>query len=126
MFNLTDQNITQLAMEYDPAPILGAFSSMPQGNFLTMPQPEGVTPGAGPSYESIIAEMPEQGPAQPRAPAAPLSDVALRTLAGMNPRDTNRAPSAGIPGRPAQLQLQAPGTATPKRPMSLSQILGGR
>lgn len=120
MFNLNDQQLTQLAMEYDPAPVLTAFASMPSGNFLTMPQPQGVQPGQGMSYEDLIAGYPTQAAQKPLAPLDPAS---LRTLAAMNPAAPPRAPAAA-PMRFPQVALQ-PVVNSPKAvPMSLAQILG--
>lgn len=120
---LTDQQLTQLAMEYDPAPVLMAFSSMPSGNFLTMPQPSGVTPGQGMSFEDIVQGTPtQQQPAAPRQ-AAPLDQRALGLLAAMNPSQQPRAPAAGLV-QPRPVQLGPVATSQRAVPASLAQILG--
>lgn len=123
MFNLSPEQWTRLAMENDPTPVLQAFSAIPSGNFLTMPQPGGVQAGPSTSYEDIIQGFPTEAPAKPQT-AAPLSDVALRTLAAMNPRDQQRFPAAGLGQRPAQFQAQPLGAAGGAKPLTLAQILG--
>lgn len=123
MFNLNDDNLTDLSMNYDPAPLLMAFSSIPSGNFLTMPQPEGVAAGPGESYESIIGGFPTEAPAGPRKPTAPLGQEALRLLAFMNPAKDPRAPAVA-PGRFGQIGLQPLASGQRGVPPSLAQILG--
>lgn len=124
---LGPEQLNQLAMNYDPAPILTALAQVPGGgNFLTMPTPAGAATGPGDSYESIVAGAPQPTPTptpNAAAPVAPLSGESLRTLAAMNPQDQPRAPGAGIPGRPGPLNLQPIATGG-KRPMSFAEILG--
>ena len=123
MFNLNDQQLTQLAMEYDPSPVLMAFSSIPSGNFLTMPQPQGVPPGQGMSYEDIVSGVPMQATPPAQRTAAPLDQVALRTLAAMNPSQQPRAPAVAAQ-RFSPVALQPLATGPKGVPMSLAQILG--
>ena len=124
MFNLDNEKLTQIAMEYDPVPVLMAFNSIPQGNFLT--QPNVVPPGQGASFESIVNGGLQPGPGQAPGtnPAAPLDPRMLGLLAQMNPSAQNQPRAAAVaPQRPGQVQLQ-PVAQPAARPMSLAQILG--
>ena len=121
MFNLDDQKLTQLAMEYDPAPILQLMSQQPTGgNLMTMPAIPGTTQGPGDSYEQILQTAGQQ-PTTPTQPTAPLDPIALRTLMAMQPQRLP-FPAGHSPQRQNPVQMTPIGK--PGVPPSLAQILG--
>jgi hypothetical protein len=125
MFNLNDQQLTQLSMEYDPAPLLQMLSQPQVGsNMVTQPGPEGVDQGPN-SYSNLVSDYAQQPTTPTPKQVAPLDPTSLRTLAAMNPQRRPAPGTAGIPGRPGPLNL-APIAGPQQRPvpMSLAQILG--
>lgn len=118
--NISNEHLTSLAMEYDPAPIL-QFLTQAEAQQAQLPQ----SFATGESYADLL--QPQQGGATPPPSSAPLDPNMLRMLGGMSLAD-GRPPSAGIPGRPGPVQLQQAPVVQPKTPvqMSLGQILGGR
>lgn len=135
MFNFSPEMMNQLAMNYDPQPILGAMSSAPaQAGFSGMdPAVGGGADGFGAPYSAAILPgehdwMKKLGPA--------LDPKSLAALQAMMPQQQRPQFIGGASaGRAPALNIQAPNfsaaggqgpTAPVGAPPTLAALLAGR